>query len=101
MICRKREAELQIEKALHALGKEEIRQLLEYVREWNTKPKLCHVAQFVLFQLFNIHPPTEIIEVIVFYLFLILFLSLLLSLQVLRDKEINTSQKIGELSVNT
>lgn len=62
-VCRKREAELQIEKALHALGKEEIRQLLEYVREWNTKPKLCHVAQFVLFQLFNIHPPTEIIEI--------------------------------------
>lgn len=62
-VCRKREGEHQIEKALHALGREEIRQLLEYVREWNTKPKLCHVAQFVLFRLFNIHPPTEIIEI--------------------------------------
>lgn len=62
-VYRKREAEHQIEKALHALGKEEIRQLLEYVREWNTKSKFCHVAQFVLFRLFNIHPPTEIIEI--------------------------------------
>ncbi|KAF5930773.1 hypothetical protein HYC85_031646 [Camellia sinensis] len=48
---RKREAEVQIDKALHDLGKEQFLQLLEYVREWNTKPKLCHIAQFVLFRI--------------------------------------------------
>ncbi|XP_057970053.1 protein TORMOZ EMBRYO DEFECTIVE [Malania oleifera] len=62
-LCRKRKAEDQIEKTLHALGKEEFHLLLEYVREWNTKPKLCHIAQFVLFRVFNILPPTEIIEI--------------------------------------
>ncbi|KAJ8631977.1 hypothetical protein MRB53_025313 [Persea americana] len=62
-LCRKREVEPQIERALRALGKEEMRILFEYVREWNTKPKLCHVAQFVLFRVFNILPPTEIIEI--------------------------------------
>ena len=64
VLCRKRKAENQIDKALNALGKEEFRLLFEYVREWNSKPKLCHVAQFVLFRVFNILPPTEIIEVI-------------------------------------
>ena len=49
-----------------SLGKEEVRQLLEYIREWNTKPKLCHIAQFVLFLIFKILPPTEIIEVVAF-----------------------------------
>ncbi|KAG5559049.1 hypothetical protein RHGRI_008836 [Rhododendron griersonianum] len=62
-LCRKREAEVQVDKALHELGKEEFRLLLEYVREWNTKPKLCHIAQFVLFRVFNILPPTEILEI--------------------------------------
>ena len=66
VICRKREAEIQMDKALNAIGKGEFRLLFEYVREWNTKPKLCHVAQFVLFRVFNILPPTEIIEVLVF-----------------------------------
>ncbi|KAF5736320.1 transducin beta-like protein 3 [Tripterygium wilfordii] len=62
-LSRKREAEDQMEKAFRALGKEEFRQLIEYVREWNTKPKLCHVAQFALFRIFNILPPTEILEI--------------------------------------
>ncbi|WCJ27775.1 Transducin beta-like protein 3 [Euphorbia peplus] len=62
-ICRKGGAEHQIEKAVGALGKEEIGLLFEYVREWNTKPKLCHVAQHVLFSVFNILPPTEILEI--------------------------------------
>lgn len=62
-LCKKREAEHQMEKALQALGKEEFRLLLEYVREWNSKPKLCHVAQFILFRLFSILSPTEIIEI--------------------------------------
>ncbi|XVF56548.1 hypothetical protein PTKIN_Ptkin06aG0129800 [Pterospermum kingtungense] len=62
-LCRKREDGDQIDKALHALGKEEFHLLFEYIREWNTKPKLCHVAQSVLFRAFNILPPTEIIEI--------------------------------------
>ncbi|KAG7980656.1 hypothetical protein I3843_05G193000 [Carya illinoinensis] len=62
-LCRKRDAQGQIDKALHGLGKDEFRLLFEFVREWNTKPKLCHVAQFMLFRVFNILPPTEIIEI--------------------------------------
>ncbi|KAJ6757711.1 TRANSDUCIN BETA-LIKE 3 [Salix koriyanagi] len=62
-LCRKKEGSSQIEKALHVLGKEEIHQLFQYVREWNTKPKLCHVAQYVLFGVFNILPPKEILEI--------------------------------------
>ncbi|XP_059667432.1 protein TORMOZ EMBRYO DEFECTIVE [Cornus florida] len=62
-LCRKGQAEDKIEKALHALGKEEFHLLFEYIREWNTKPKLCHVAQLVLFRVFSILPPTEIIEI--------------------------------------
>lgn len=50
-------------KALQTLGKEEVRQLFEYIREWNTKPKLCHIAQFVLFQVFSMLSPKEIVEV--------------------------------------
>lgn len=56
-------AQDQIQKVIRELGNEELRLLLEYVREWNTKPKFAHVAQFVLFQLFNVLPPKEIIEV--------------------------------------
>ncbi|KAJ7956236.1 Transducin beta-like protein 3 [Quillaja saponaria] len=62
-LCRKREAEDRIDKALNGFCKEEYRLLFEYVREWNTKPKLCYVAQFVLFRVFNILPPTEIVEI--------------------------------------
>ncbi|GLT95057.1 hypothetical protein SLE2022_127620 [Rubroshorea leprosula] len=67
-LCRKREDDSQIDncpvyKALHALGKEEFRLLFEYIREWNTKPKLCQVAQIVLFRAFQILPPTEISEI--------------------------------------
>ncbi|KAF8378925.1 hypothetical protein HHK36_030274 [Tetracentron sinense] len=62
-LCRRRNAEKQMEKAIPALGKEEFCLLFEYVREWNTKPKLCHVAQFVLFKVFNVLRPTEIIKI--------------------------------------
>ncbi|KAG9457271.1 hypothetical protein H6P81_001779 [Aristolochia fimbriata] len=62
-LCMKKDAEEHLAKALGCLGTEEIRLLLEYVREWNTKPKLCHIAQFVLFHVFNIFPPTELIEI--------------------------------------
>ncbi|KAL2556453.1 Transducin family protein/WD-40 repeat family protein [Forsythia ovata] len=62
-LCRKRDAEVHIEKALCSLDKEEFHLLLQYVREWNTKPKLCHIAQFVLLRVFSILPPTEIVEI--------------------------------------
>ncbi|CAN8256072.1 unnamed protein product [Cochlearia groenlandica] len=62
-LCRKRESDEQIVKALQGLEKEEYRLLFEYVREWNTKPNRCHIAQFVLYQTFNILPPTEIVQV--------------------------------------
>ena len=61
---RKPNADVQIEKALRPFDKEEVRLLLEYVREWNTKPKLCHIAQFVLHRLFTILPPTDLVEVL-------------------------------------
>lgn len=63
--CRKRGAEDNIDRALQALEKEELRILFDYIREWNTKPKLCYVAQFVLNRVFNIFPPTDIIQVVV------------------------------------
>ncbi|CAA2968049.1 transducin beta 3 [Olea europaea subsp. europaea] len=62
-LCRRRETEVHIGKALCSLGKEEFQLLLQYVREWNTKPKLCHIAQFVMFHVFSILPPTEIVEI--------------------------------------
>ncbi|XP_057416676.1 protein TORMOZ EMBRYO DEFECTIVE [Lotus japonicus] len=62
-LCRKGGAENQIDQALKALDSEELRTLFSYVREWNTKPKLCYVAQFVLFRVFNIFPPTDIVQI--------------------------------------
>ncbi|KAK9095519.1 hypothetical protein Scep_026988 [Stephania cephalantha] len=59
---RKKREEYDIEKSLRALGNEKLRLLFEYAREWNTKPKLCHVAQVVLFRVFNILTPREIME---------------------------------------
>ncbi|KAM0071526.1 putative transcription factor WD40-like family [Helianthus debilis subsp. tardiflorus] len=61
-LCRSEDAKNQVKTALGVLSMDEYRLLLEYVREWNTKPKLCHVAQFVLFQVFSILSPTEIVE---------------------------------------
>ncbi|KAL3630813.1 hypothetical protein CASFOL_023797 [Castilleja foliolosa] len=61
-LCRKTESDVHIKKALSTLGKEELRLLMEYIREWNSKPKNCHVAQFVLYRVFSIFPPTEIVE---------------------------------------
>ncbi|PKU82710.1 transducin beta-like protein 3 isoform X1 [Dendrobium catenatum] len=61
-LCR-RDAVDPLEKSLRNIGKDELRVLLEYVREWNTKPKLCHVANFVLFRVFKLFPPTEVIEI--------------------------------------
>ncbi|KAL7145954.1 hypothetical protein ABFS83_06G008900 [Erythranthe nasuta] len=61
-LSRKEDANVHIEKALSPLDKEQLVILLEYIREWNTKPKLCHIAQFVLYRLVSIFSPTEIVE---------------------------------------
>ncbi|MCL7035917.1 hypothetical protein MKW94_024153 [Papaver nudicaule] len=62
-LFRKKHAEDQVDKALRSLGIDELYQLFEYVREWNSKPKLCSVAQFVLSRVFSTLPPKEIIEI--------------------------------------
>ncbi|KAG4942803.1 hypothetical protein JHK85_047449 [Glycine max] len=62
-LCRKREAEDHMDRALKGLDSEELRILFNYVREWNTKPKLCYVSQFVLFRVFCIFPPTDIVQI--------------------------------------
>ncbi|CAN0878554.1 Protein TORMOZ EMBRYO DEFECTIVE, partial [Linum grandiflorum] len=64
-LCRKREAggTNHMEKAVCTLGKEQLRLLFEYAREWNTKPKMCHIAQLVLFQVFSNISPSTILEI--------------------------------------
>ncbi|KAG5585072.1 hypothetical protein H5410_045506 [Solanum commersonii] len=57
---RKRDAGDQIVKAVDALSKEELRLLLEYIREWNTKTQFCHTENFVL----SCIPITKMIEVL-------------------------------------
>uniref|UniRef100_A0A1D1Y6Q1 Transducin beta-like protein 3 n=2 Tax=Anthurium amnicola TaxID=1678845 RepID=A0A1D1Y6Q1_9ARAE len=62
-LCIGRLAEDPMEKVVQALGKDELRLLFEFIREWNTKSQYCHVAQFVLYRIFKIFPPTEIIKI--------------------------------------
>lgn len=66
-LCSKREDDSQMKcpiyRAVSGLSKEEFRLLFEYIREWNTKPKFCLVAQLVLYRAFQILPPTEICEI--------------------------------------
>ncbi|PAN39850.1 hypothetical protein PAHAL_7G273500 [Panicum hallii] len=62
-LARRADSEDPIEKALLGLPKDGLRLLLEYIREWNTKPKFCHVAQFVLFRVLRCLPPTDILEI--------------------------------------
>lgn len=61
-LCRQGEVDGRLDKALRALDKENFHLLFEYAREWNTKPRFCHIAHFVLYKAFSILPPTEIIE---------------------------------------
>ncbi|KAK4264339.1 hypothetical protein QN277_025534 [Acacia crassicarpa] len=61
-LCRKKEPEDHIDRTLKALEKDDLRQVFEYIREWNTKPKLSYVAQFVLHRVFSIFPPTFIVQ---------------------------------------
>ncbi|KAK3143839.1 hypothetical protein QOZ80_4AG0305630 [Eleusine coracana subsp. coracana] len=62
-LCRRADPEDPVEKAIVGLPKDGLRVLLEYIREWNTKPKFCHVAQFVLFRVLRSLPPTDILEI--------------------------------------
>ncbi|KAK3141648.1 hypothetical protein QOZ80_4BG0336600 [Eleusine coracana subsp. coracana] len=62
-LCRRADPEDPVEKAIVDLPKDGLRVLLEYIREWNTKPKFCHVAQFVLFRVLRSLPPTDILEI--------------------------------------
>ncbi|KAI3512572.1 hypothetical protein L1887_19888 [Cichorium endivia] len=59
-ICRREDAKHEVKKALGVLGTDAV--LLQYIREWNTKPKLYHIAHFVLLHVFTVLPPTEIVE---------------------------------------
>ncbi|CAN1746487.1 Protein TORMOZ EMBRYO DEFECTIVE [Linum perenne] len=52
-----------MEKAVCSLGKEQLGLLFEYAREWNTKPKMCNIAQLVLFQVFSNISPSKILEI--------------------------------------
>lgn len=63
LFCRKSEGENDIDRAIKAFGDEELRLLFSYIREWNAKPKHCYVSQFVLFRVFNVFPPTDIVQV--------------------------------------
>lgn len=54
---------MRIRTILQSLAKEYRRLLLEYIRDWNAKPKSCHVAQRVLFSLISVIPAGEIVEV--------------------------------------
>ncbi|MCL7028673.1 hypothetical protein MKW94_007316, partial [Papaver nudicaule] len=62
-LFRKKHAEDQVDKAIRSLCIDELYQLFEYVREWNSKPKLCSVAQFVLSRVFSTRPFKEITEI--------------------------------------
>ncbi|TQE02668.1 hypothetical protein C1H46_011737 [Malus baccata] len=63
VVCRKRETEKQIEKAFLPLARKRSSCYFAYVRERNTKAKLCHVAHFVLLKVLNILSPTKINEI--------------------------------------
>nr|XP_028965100.1 uncharacterized protein LOC114827452 [Malus domestica] len=62
-IWRKRETEKQIDKAFLPLARKRSSCYFAYVRERNTKAKLCHVAHFVLLKVLNILSPTKINEI--------------------------------------
>jgi hypothetical protein len=61
--CRSEGADEHIRKILQSLDKEYWKLLLEYVRDWNAKPKSCHVAQRVLYEFFSVVPASKMVEV--------------------------------------
>lgn len=54
---------MHIRQIFQALDKEYWKLLLEYIRDWNAKPKSCHVAQRVLYEFFSVVPASKIVEV--------------------------------------
>jgi U3 small nucleolar RNA-associated protein 13 len=61
--CRTQGGDVQLCEILQSLEKEHRQLLLEYIRDWNMKPKSCHIAQRVLFDVLSVVPPREILEV--------------------------------------
>jgi hypothetical protein len=49
-----------VQRALVGLDAERLKQCLDYVREWNTNAKFCHVAGGVLAGLLRVYPPSVI-----------------------------------------
>ncbi|MCO5557503.1 hypothetical protein L7F22_011068 [Adiantum nelumboides] len=62
-LFRSKKRDMQIQNVLKKMDKEHLRLLLSYIREWNTKPKFCHVAQHALSEIFYVFPPKELLEV--------------------------------------
>ncbi|KAL3678389.1 hypothetical protein R1sor_021345 [Riccia sorocarpa] len=62
-IYRKDDSTNKMQTLLQALGKEHFRLLLEYIRDWNSKAKFCHVAQRVLYSVLHVVSPTDLIKV--------------------------------------
>ena len=71
--CRSEGANLHIRQIMQTLDKEYWKPLLEYLRDWNAKPKSCHVAQRVLYEFFSVVPASKIVEVCELYLCTLLF----------------------------
>jgi U3 small nucleolar RNA-associated protein 13 len=62
-LLRTQGGDVQLCEILQSLEKEHRQLLLEYIRDWNMKPKSCHIAQRVLFDVLSVVPPREILEV--------------------------------------
>ncbi|KAG6550306.1 hypothetical protein Mapa_008267 [Marchantia paleacea] len=62
-VYRNEESTTQMQTILQALGKEHLRLLLEYIRDWNSKSKFCHIAQRVMYSMFHVISPTDLIKV--------------------------------------
>lgn len=63
LCCRSEDANVHIRQIFQSLDKEYWKLLLEYIRDWNAKPKSCHVAQRVLHEFFSVVPASKIVEV--------------------------------------
>ncbi|XP_024403982.1 protein TORMOZ EMBRYO DEFECTIVE [Physcomitrium patens] len=56
-------ADVHTRQILQSLDKDYWKLMLEYIRDWNTKPKSCHVAQRVLHEFFSVVPVSKIVEI--------------------------------------
>ncbi|BBN19124.1 U3 small nucleolar RNA-associated protein 13 [Marchantia polymorpha subsp. ruderalis] len=62
-VYRNEDSTTQMQTILQALGKEHLRLLLEYIRDWNSKSKFCHIAQRVMYSMFHVISPIDLIKV--------------------------------------